>query len=66
MNEPVPPRFGLLVIRALVEDEGGGRLIARITRTIDVAREQPVTSVASDVEDLCSIIRGWLEAILSS
>ena len=66
MNEPVPPRFGLLVIRASVEGDGRGRLIARITRTIDVAVEQPVTSVVDDVEDVCSIVRGWVEAMLSS
>jgi hypothetical protein len=59
-----PERVGLLIVRAWLEGPEQ-RLIARITRTLDVL-DQPVTvSTVGSVEDMYIAIQEWLDAMCS-
>jgi hypothetical protein len=65
VNDASPARFGLLIIRASLEDSDG-RLIARITRTADVVDEAATVSVVGTAEDVHRVVQAWLEALRGS
>jgi hypothetical protein len=50
------------VIRIWVERDSWPSLKARITSTLDVATEEEVTTGATSIEQIETIVRGWLES----
>lgn len=61
-------RVGVLVVRAWVEgeDEQDQHLRARVTRTDDVVDSRELTAVATSVDEVCDIVRAWLERVSAS
>jgi hypothetical protein len=59
MSAAEPERVGVLVIRIWLEAGSGPR--ARITATFDILNEVPTIVTASSVEEVCSIVREWLQ-----
>jgi hypothetical protein len=52
----------MLVLRAWAEERQLGTLRIRISRVVDRS-ELPVVTVA-EIEDACTIVRGWLAGLL--
>ena len=64
MDAVTPERVALLIVRAWLEGPEQ-RLIARITRTLDVV-DQPVrVSAVGSVEDLYQAVQDWLDGMHS-
>ena len=57
------PRIGVLAIRAWWEGDHKPRLVARLTITADVVTDAETTVVASSAEEICTMVRDWLEQI---
>jgi hypothetical protein len=60
-------RTEVLVLRAWVESAGERCLRVRITRMarpIQGATVEPVNSASAIVDDVCAIVRAWLEELL--
>lgn len=64
MDATPPERVGLLIVRAWLEGPEQ-RLIARITRTLDVLDQPATVGVVGSVEDLYEAVRDWLDGIRS-
>jgi hypothetical protein len=67
IDDPGPSRVaareaGVLVLRAWVEDGWPRRVRVRVTRV--VGGRQPSASAASNADDVCAIVRAWLEELL--
>jgi hypothetical protein len=62
-EETPPPRIGVLVIRAWKDREPAPRLIARVSHTADVASDPPTSDMTSSIDEVCDIVRAWLEGI---
>jgi hypothetical protein len=60
-----PTTAGVLTIRAWREGEDH-RLRARLLLATDVTGEVKTAEVASSVDEVCSIVRTWLDDMLSS
>ena len=58
-------KAGVLTIRAWREGEDH-RLRARLLLATDVTGEVRTTEVASSVDEVCSIVRTWLDDIMSN
>jgi hypothetical protein len=59
-------RTGALVIRIWVEQSPLPNLKARITRTIDVAADEEVTTGATSTEEIEAIVHAWLDSFARS
>jgi hypothetical protein len=57
-------RTGLLVIRAWIEENGEVRLRARITRMVDVAAREQISTVVATPEEITGAVVEWLERFL--
>jgi hypothetical protein len=55
-----------MVVRVWLEGPTRASLRARLTRITDVRVEERVTTVASDVDDVCAQVRAWLESFLAA
>jgi hypothetical protein len=53
-----------MVIRVWVERDAAAPLRARVTRTLDIDNREEIVSVASGVEEVCAIMRAWLDEFL--
>jgi hypothetical protein len=65
MRSSPSQRTGVLIVRLWIEGEPTG-LRARITRLVDISREEQVVSVASSVDEIMTTVRAWLESFTSS
>jgi hypothetical protein len=59
-------RTGALVIRIWVEQSPLPNLKARVTRTIDVASDEEVTTGATSAEEIEAIVHAWLDSFVRS
>jgi len=66
VHERASERTGALVIRVWVERNSWPSLKARITRTLDVVTEEEVTTGATSIEQIETIVRSWLESYVRS
>ena len=60
-------RTEVLVLRAWVEGSGTQRLrvrITRMTRPIQGARVEPVSTASATVDGVCATVRAWLEELV--
>ena len=61
-----PERTGILVIRVWLEQDGPGRLRARLTQAADLGEPATTLAVASDVPGVCDAVEAWLRQLLDS
>jgi hypothetical protein len=59
----VTPRAALLILRLWTEREDPGTLRARITHTRDLALPGQTRTASGSPDDICAVVRDWLEAI---
>lgn len=59
-------RTGALIIRIWVDRDARAQLRARITRTLDVASGEEVSTAATTVEQIEAVVRDWLDSYVSS
>jgi hypothetical protein len=64
MDAVPPERVALLIVRAWFEGPEQ-RLIARITRTLDVVDQPAKVSAVGSVEDLYQAVQDWLDGMRS-
>jgi hypothetical protein len=57
-------RTGVLVLSAWVEAHGDNGLRVRITETAPDGAAQVTSRAAATVDDVCSLVRSWLEELL--
>jgi len=62
MNEPAPYRSGVLILRLWVEANHATGLRARITQMLDTSRTEHSVAVAASADDICAIVKDWVEA----
>ena len=62
MNEPTPDRSGVLILRLWVEASHVTGLRARITQMLDTSRTEQSVGVAASADDICAIVKQWVEA----
>lgn len=56
-----PPREGVLVVRAWVEDHPSAALRAVVTETTDPSGTEPASTVTTaSVDEVCRLVREWL------
>ena len=63
-DSTTPPRTGILVIRVWLEQEGPGRLRARLTQAADLGDPGTTLSTASDLPGVCDAVEAWLRRFL--
>jgi hypothetical protein len=63
---PVPERTGVLVIRVWLEQDGPGRLRARLLQGADPSDTTPSLVTAAGVPGICAAVEAWLERFLDS
>jgi len=61
----VDDHTGLLVVRVWREPDGPGWR-ARSIRTLDVQSGDEETSTTSDVDEVCRLVRAWLEEFVAA
>jgi hypothetical protein len=61
----LPQRSAVLILRLWLEGDSHGELRARITHTSNVTRPGVTDSVAGGVDDVCNIVKKWVEATLA-
>jgi hypothetical protein len=61
----VTERSGVLIVRAWVEAGAMPGLRARITQSHDLTSTEQTVTTTSDIDDILSTVRGWLDALLS-
>jgi hypothetical protein len=66
VQELLPQRTGILVIRAWVEGDPPDQLRARITRTFGLERRNEVSTTAATIEEIEQTVHAWLNTFLSS
>jgi hypothetical protein len=66
-----PQRFersGLLIVRVQLlageRSESTPRLAATITTTLDLASREEEQTTAGSVEEICAVVRRWIEAFV--
>jgi glucokinase len=52
-----------MVLRAWVEDDGGGGLRVRIMKSSNATRSETETLTVASIEDASAAVRDWLEAL---
>jgi hypothetical protein len=62
MASPPGERTAVLIIRAWIEGEPPS-LRMRVTRTFDVAAADETTEATASIEEVCAIVRRWLEQL---
>ena len=62
MASPPGERTAVFVIRAWIEGEPPS-LRTRMTRTFDVTAANETTEASASVDEVCSIVRRWLEQL---
>jgi len=62
----VPEPTGLLVIRVWLEQDGPGRLRARLTQAADLGEPATTLATAADVPGVCAAVEAWLRRFLDS
>lgn len=65
MRSLPPERTGVLIVRLWIEGEPTG-LRARITRLVDISREEQIISTASSIDEIMNTVRAWLESFTGS
>jgi hypothetical protein len=67
-----PQRFersGLLILRVQLlngeRSDSTPRLAATITMTLDLARREEQQTTAGSVEEICAVVRCWIEAFVN-
>lgn len=58
-------RTALLLVHAWVERQPNAQLRARITRTEDIRTPELATTAVASIEEVCEIVRIWLEELLA-
>ena len=61
-----PERTGILVIRVWLEQDGPGRLRARLTQAADLGEVPTTLATAADVPGVCAAVETWLRRFLDS
>jgi hypothetical protein len=61
MNKATPDRSGVLILRLWLEANHANGLRARITQMLDTSRTEQSVAVAASSEDICAIVRDWVE-----
>jgi hypothetical protein len=51
---------GVLVVRVWVADDPEARILARVTRTLDVERPEALVTSVCPAEDVAVLVRSWL------
>jgi len=59
-------RTGVMTLRVWVESHDDQGLRARIFKTTDIAFEKPTPDAASTIEDVCTIVKDWLEGFIAA
>ena len=62
MKQPALDRSGVLVLHLWIEANHPARLRARITQRLDTTRNEESVAVAASADDICAIVRDWVEA----
>jgi hypothetical protein len=57
-------RTGVLILRAWAEGNEEDGLRVRIIRSIQGDTTEPVSKAAATVDDVCTVVRSWLEELL--
>lgn len=65
MTPPSVDRTGTLMVRLWAEPGHTTGVRARITQTLD-ADAEPRVAVAGSADDICAIVRTWVEEVASS
>lgn len=59
--EPV----GVLIVRVWIEGGTAVGLRARITELTELRNGEPVTQAAATIDDICAVVRAWLDAFVN-
>lgn len=62
MRQPTSDRSGVLILRLWVETNHSAGLRARITQMLDTSRTEQSVAVAASADDICAIVKDWVEA----
>ena len=65
MASPPVDRTGTLMVRLWIEPGHATGVRARITQALD-ADAEPWVAVAGSADDICAIVRTWVEEVTSS
>jgi hypothetical protein len=60
-----PERTGVLVLRVWVEGHTRSGVRARVTQTTDVTTSESAVVTVESVEQVCAMVRRWLESFLA-
>jgi hypothetical protein len=66
VSAQVSERTGALVIRVWIEGSPRPQLRARITRTLDVASGDQVSTGATSTQQIEAVVHAWLESFANS
>jgi hypothetical protein len=58
-------KTAVMVVRAWLEGGQTDQLRARITQSLDIAAPDEVVSTASTIDQVCTMVRSWLEAFIA-
>lgn len=61
MDTTPSDRTGVLIVRLWIEDDHPTRLRARITQTLEDTSREKTIAAASTNEDICAIVKRWVE-----
>ena len=62
---PSAEKTAVMVVRAWLEHDQTGQLRARVTQSLDIAAPDELVSTASTIDQVCTIVRSWLEAFIA-
>lgn len=65
MKTPTADRTGVLILRLWIEANHETGLRARITQTLDTMSTEHSVAVASSTEDICSVVRSWVDEFVA-
>jgi hypothetical protein len=63
-DRPVPERTGVLVIRVWLEQDGPGRLRARLLQASDPDQAPATLTTAAGAAGICAAVDAWLQRFL--
>jgi hypothetical protein len=55
-------RMAVAVVRAWIEEDARGTMKIRVTSVSRIGSEAATLGVASEIDEACALVRGWLEA----
>jgi hypothetical protein len=58
-------KTAVMVVRAWLEGDQTDQLRARITQSLDIAATDELVSSASTIDQVCAMVRSWLEAFIA-